>query len=324
MRKLYKYNPNHYCAIYARRSTSNDKDNIENQLQTCRDKAHELNLIISEEYFDYESATKFEPLHRPGFKKLIYDLKNNKFKTLVVYKRDRLARKVLHFKEIKYLCKQNNVKIIYSSADEAFLSEENTDKNIFPLIENILISFAELEPENIARRTKDGRDRKRASGNYSISARCPKGYIKEGKGKNAKLVPDAELSPIIREVFEKLSNISLTKKSIKSILNEINNKYNINLKDNDILKSLGELKRGQILVGFAAESNDLLENATLKLKNKNLDYIVANDIISKETGFGSDENKVTILSKKGEVISLDKMSKRRVAREIFNTIIKDL
>lgn len=236
MRNLYEYNPNHYCAIYARRSTSNDKNNIENQLQTCRNKADELNLIISEEYFDYESATKFEPLHRAGFRKLIYDLKNNKFKTLIVYKRDRLARKVLHFKEIKYLCKQNNVKIIYSSADEAFLSEDNSDKNIFPLIENILISFAELEPENIARRTKDGRDRKRASGNYSISARCPKGYIKEGKGKNAKLVPDTKLSPIIREIFEKLSNTSLTKKSIKSILNEINNKHNIDLKSNDILK----------------------------------------------------------------------------------------
>lgn len=236
MNNLYEYNPNHYCAIYARRSTSNDKDNIENQLETCRDKAHELNLIISEEYFDYESATKFEPLHRPGFKGLVYDLKNNKFKSIVVYKRDRLARKVLHFKEIKYLCKQNNVKIIYASSDEAFLSEENTDKDIFPLMENILVSFAELEPENIARRTKDGRDRRRASCNYPISAQYPKGYSKIGKGTNAQLVPDTKLSPIIKEAFEKLSTSSLTKASRKSILKEINTTHNINLKDKDILK----------------------------------------------------------------------------------------
>lgn len=96
------------------------------------------------------------------------------------------------------------------------------------------------------------------------------------------------------------------------------------VKDTDILKSLGEIKKNQILVGFAAESNDLIKNADLKLKNKNLDYIVANDILSKETGFGTDDNKVTVLTKKGESISLGKMSKRRIAREIFNIIIKDL
>lgn len=236
MNNLYEYNPNHYCAIYARRSSQNDKDNIENQLQTCRDKADELNLIISEEYFDYESATKYEPFHRPGFKKLIYDLKNNKFKSIIVYKRDRLARKVIHFKEIKYLCEQNNVKIIYASADEAFLSEENTNKSLFPLIENILVSFAELEPENIKLRTKDGRDRKRASGNYPISSRYPKGYTKDGKSKNAKLIHDTKLAPIIIEIFKKLSKASLTKASIKSILNETNNKYNLQLKETDILK----------------------------------------------------------------------------------------
>lgn len=235
MNNLYEYNPNHYCAIYARRSSQNDKDNIENQLQTCRDKADELNLIISEEYFDYESATKYEPFHRPGFKKLIYDLKNNKFKCIIVYKRDRLARKVIHFKEIKYLCEQNNVKIIYASTDEAFLSEENTNKSLFSLIENILVSFAELEPENIKLRTKDGRDRQRASCNYPICSSYPKGYAKDGKSKKAKLIHDTKLAPIIMEIFSKLSKASLTKASIKSILNETNNKYNLDLKKTDIL-----------------------------------------------------------------------------------------
>lgn len=93
-------------------------------------------------------------------------------------------------------------------------------------------------------------------------------------------------------------------------------------KDIDILKKLGSLKTKQILVGFAAESNDLIQNAEAKLKNKNLDFIVANDIMSKDTGFASDDNRVTILSKYGESVSLDKMSKREVAREIFNLINK--
>lgn len=93
-------------------------------------------------------------------------------------------------------------------------------------------------------------------------------------------------------------------------------------KDNDILKKLGELKEHQMLVGFAAESNDLAQNARSKLINKNLDYIVANDILSNDTGFASDENKVLIMSRLGEKIQLDKMPKRIVARELFNLINK--
>lgn len=92
------------------------------------------------------------------------------------------------------------------------------------------------------------------------------------------------------------------------------------IKDADILKTLGEIKKNQILVGFAAESNDLIKNAEAKVKSKNLDYIVANDITSKDTGFASDDNKVTIITKKGEIIPMEKMTKREVARELFNLI----
>ena len=91
-------------------------------------------------------------------------------------------------------------------------------------------------------------------------------------------------------------------------------------RDNDILRFLGDKKKDQILVGFAAESNDLIENASLKMKKKNLDYIVANDITSKDTGFSSEDNKVIILTKDGEEISLGKMPKKSVAKELFNII----
>lgn len=92
-------------------------------------------------------------------------------------------------------------------------------------------------------------------------------------------------------------------------------------RDSDILKILGERKKEQILVGFAAESNNVLNNAEKKLKNKNLDFIVANDITSNDTGFASEDNKVTILSKDGKVINLDKMSKKQVATNIFDMIL---
>ncbi|MCI9069583.1 bifunctional phosphopantothenoylcysteine decarboxylase/phosphopantothenate--cysteine ligase CoaBC [Clostridium sp.] len=93
-------------------------------------------------------------------------------------------------------------------------------------------------------------------------------------------------------------------------------------RDNDILKSLGEIKTHQVLVGFAAESNDVLKNADKKLKNKNLDFIVANDITASDTGFGSDDNKVVILSKDNERLELEKMSKIEVASNIFDMILK--
>ncbi|GAA0768946.1 bifunctional phosphopantothenoylcysteine decarboxylase/phosphopantothenate--cysteine ligase CoaBC [Clostridium subterminale] len=95
------------------------------------------------------------------------------------------------------------------------------------------------------------------------------------------------------------------------------------VRDNDILKELGTLKKHQILVGFAAESNDVIENAHIKLKKKNLDYIVANDITESNAGFGSDTNRVTIINRDGKEISLENMSKRLVGYELFNMILNN-
>jgi phosphopantothenoylcysteine decarboxylase/phosphopantothenate--cysteine ligase len=106
---------------------------------------------------------------------------------------------------------------------------------------------------------------------------------------------------------------------IKKSENELNLEL---VRDNDILKELGLHKTKQILVGFAAESNDLLENAKEKLLKKNLDYIVANDITKTDTGFGAEDNKVTILSQYYSPVAIDKMSKKQIARELFNLINK--
>ena len=115
----------------------------------------------------------------------------------------------------------------------------------------------------------------------------------------------------------KIKNYSSEK--IKKNEDELNLTF---IKDNDILKMLGERKNAQILVGFAAESNNIIENAKRKIQAKNLDYIVANDITSADTGFASDDNKVIIISKDGEELYLDKMNKRKVASKIFETILR--
>jgi phosphopantothenoylcysteine decarboxylase/phosphopantothenate--cysteine ligase len=92
----------------------------------------------------------------------------------------------------------------------------------------------------------------------------------------------------------------------------------------DILKHLGEIKGDRILVGFAAETNDVIDNAKKKLVDKNLDLIVANDVSDPEGVFGSDTNAVTLIPKRGESVPWPRMSKREVAHEILNYIMTNL
>ena len=85
---------------------------------------------------------------------------------------------------------------------------------------------------------------------------------------------------------------------------------------------LAEAKGKFIKVGFAAETQDLIANAQKKLANKGLDIIVANDVTFKNSGFGSEANKVTILKKDGKPEDLPLMSKREVADKILDNVSK--
>jgi phosphopantothenoylcysteine decarboxylase / phosphopantothenate---cysteine ligase len=93
----------------------------------------------------------------------------------------------------------------------------------------------------------------------------------------------------------------------------------------DILAELGSTKRsGQVLVGFAAETDDLIANATAKLRAKRLDLIVANDVAAPQVGFAHDTNAVTLLRPDAEPVEIDLASKRDVARAVIDTIIEIL
>ncbi len=90
----------------------------------------------------------------------------------------------------------------------------------------------------------------------------------------------------------------------------------------DILAGLGASKRrGQVLVGFAAETDDLVANATSKLQAKQLDLIVANDVGAPQVGFAHDTNAVTLLRPDAEPVEIDLASKRDVARAVIDTIV---
>jgi len=104
------------------------------------------------------------------------------------------------------------------------------------------------------------------------------------------------------------------KKSAKSITLELT-------KTKDILKEIGDNKNGTFLVGFAAESENITENSKKKLKSKNLDLIVANDITQEGAGFGSDTNIVRIISKDGKKFDLPPMAKEELGHEILNFVV---
>lgn len=89
----------------------------------------------------------------------------------------------------------------------------------------------------------------------------------------------------------------------------------------DILAELSRHKRTQILVGFAAETEHVLENARRKLAAKKLDVLVANDITQEGAGFDGDTNVVTMITGRGSEISLGKRSKREIAHAILDQVV---
>lgn len=85
----------------------------------------------------------------------------------------------------------------------------------------------------------------------------------------------------------------------------------------DILFEVGRVKTHQVLIGFAAETEHVLEHAAAKLRKKNLDMIVANDVTAQGAGFGSDTNIVTFITSDGEQTAFDQMEKSEVAKAIL-------
>lgn len=91
-------------------------------------------------------------------------------------------------------------------------------------------------------------------------------------------------------------------------------------RNKDIAYEIGKIKNDKILVGFAAETNDLIENAKNKVKKKNLDFIVANDLTKEGAGFGVDTNIVKIIDKDGIISEYPIMKKEEVANVILDKV----
>lgn len=86
----------------------------------------------------------------------------------------------------------------------------------------------------------------------------------------------------------------------------------------DIMAEVGRAKDGRILVVFAAETQNLVENAKAKIERKNADFVVANDVSKPDIGFGTDDNEVTIISRDGSAHELPRMPKLQVGNKILD------
>ncbi len=121
----------------------------------------------------------------------------------------------------------------------------------------------------------------------------------------AAAVADYRAKNIVKQKMKKTSDDEITLELVKNP---------------DILKEISNKKTHQIIVGFCAESENLLENAKTKIVDKGCDYLIANDISRKDIGFSSDYNEVTILNKNGEVKKLERASKMTISKQILEEI----
>ena len=97
------------------------------------------------------------------------------------------------------------------------------------------------------------------------------------------------------------------------------------VKNPDILAGLGKnKKKGQILIGFALETDNEYDNALTKLEKKNLDFIVLNSLNDKDAGFGKSTNKVTIIERNGKSHTFESKPKKEVANDIIDLLEKHL
>lgn len=114
---------------------------------------------------------------------------------------------------------------------------------------------------------------------------------------------------------EKTSDVKIKKKEVGN--DELNIKF---VRNPDIAAYFGKMKKEQIIVGFAAETNNILQYAKKKLQSKNFDFIVANDVSKQGAGFKTDTNIVTIIERDGSSTQYPKMDKSKVAEIILDKI----
>lgn len=188
--------PRKYAAIYARRSSENDNNSINAQIAYGKTAIEKRDLLLYDIYVDEVSGRTLAPHERKGFKNLLEAAKNGCFKTLIVYRLDRLVRKYNHWLEIKKALQQLGIKLIFSDETQN-LDERSNHQEFF---HNFTVMVAEMEPDTIRLRAASGKEYRRKEGAYS-SPKAPFGYQRIERPSSAGRVQS-------KSIFKKL-NIKL-------------------------------------------------------------------------------------------------------------------
>ena len=168
--------------------------------------------------------------------------------------------------------------------------------------------------------------RKRGADVVLISG--PVNPIKINNIKRIQVKTNSEMKEAIEREFDNSDALIMSAAPVDYKVENASNKkikkngssLNLELIENiDIIKYFGEIKKNQIIIGFAAETDDLLENAKSKLARKNLDYIIANDLTKWGAGFDVDTNVASIISK-DSIINFDIMPKSQLANKILDLL----
>lgn len=164
------------------------------------------------------------------------------------------------------------------------------------------------------------------SGPVAISPPTEATFIKTKSAKDmSRAVNENMAGTDIMFMVAAVADFSPVEASDRKIKKGSNEKISLELqKTIDILGEAGKTKDGLFLVGFAAETDKLRENASSKLKEKNLDLIIANDVSEEGVGFDTDTNRVTILDSNGLVEETELLSKEAIASNILNIVEKRL
>ena len=231
-------NPKNYAAIYARISGTRDNNSISAQVQLANDALDKKNLLVYDVYTDHVSGKTTSPHKRKGFGKLLLDAKAGCFKTLIIYRLDRLVRNYKDWIEIKTTLTKLGIELIYSDESQSF--PLNSSQGEF--FQNLTVMIAEMEPDTISLRASNGRIFRREQGAYSCGKNIPFGYLRESRNEldSEKISKSLFIQEPIKLAFikymflefnslileEKLCSTNNTKASIPNVYSSLENAIN--------------------------------------------------------------------------------------------------
>ncbi|WP_242823452.1 recombinase family protein [Thermobrachium celere] len=179
--------PEDYAAIYARKSNVKESLSLDTQIKRAKELAQKNNLIVYDIYKEQASATKHFESNRKEIQRLLQDAKENKFKTVIVFKRDRLARNIDDYYKIRNIFRENKINLLFTD-DVEYISDNSM---LSSLIESFYMCLSGLEAEIIKSRIEPGKENKRKRAEY-FAPKVPFLYEKDDSEKPFKFKPKSQ------------------------------------------------------------------------------------------------------------------------------------